>query len=72
MVRARVFLHVLHRLPRSDDQKSFKLEYLSAGTDQLNAFLVFVNPLILCLSLDFLFGPLADDFFPQTFVTVSW
>ena len=56
MVRARVFLHDFHRLLRSDDQMSFKLEYLSAGRNQPCAFTVSVNPLIpSCLSLAFLF-----------------
>ena len=52
MVRARIFLYNFYRPLRSDDQKSTKLEYLSAGPNQPDAFTVSVNPLILsCLSL---------------------
>ena len=72
MVRTRVSLHDFHRLLRCDDKKSFKLEYLSAGPNQPDAFTVSVNPLILFhLSLILLYEPPADIFFPQTFETVS-
>ena len=37
MVRARVLLPIFCPPTRSDDQMSFKLEYLSAGLNQLDA-----------------------------------
>ena len=66
MVRVRVFLRDFHLLLRSDDQMSFKLEYLSVGPNQPDAFIISVNPLMPShLPLVFLFEPLADDFVPR-------
>lgn len=63
MVRTQVFLYGFHWLLRSDDQTSFKLEYLSAVPNQPDAFTVSVNPLILShLSLILLSEPLTDTF----------
>ena len=66
MVRGRVFLHIFRLLLRSDDLKSFKLEYLSAGRNQPDAFTVSVNPLILFRPpLVFLFEPWLTLSFPR-------
>ena len=66
MVRVQVFLHNFHLLLPSDDQKSFKLEYLSVGPNQPDAFTISVNPLIpFHPPLLFLLEHLADDFVPR-------
>ena len=69
MVRTSTFLYNLPLPLRSDDQMSFKLEYLSAGTNHPDAFTISVNPLIFSYALSvFLLELLTNAFFPQT----SW
>ena len=51
---------------------SFKLEYLSAGTNHPDAFIISVNPLIFFYPPSVsLLEPLTNALFPQTIVMVS-